>query len=263
MLKENKFRQSFGIKRIQEELKPKKDLACKCCGNTALRKAGMKNNYTFWECSECAFIFTDVSYHEMVETYRMGYHSIDDGAPEKGWAKSLEFLIPAFSHLPGRKLKIMDFGCGESHVPDRLRQVGHKVVAVDIVPPLRPDPDRLTGDVLELDLPTNTFDLIYSYQAFEHISEPKKVLNRLFHLINDNGMILIHTDMETPERKNGKFTDWWYVLPPDHCSFYSHRTFEKMTSGMGHRLIYKDPKTIIAVKKNNMLATAENCSPEI
>jgi SAM-dependent methyltransferase len=225
-----------------------KDLYCKCCGNNSLSTAGIKDNYTFWECTECAFIFTEVEYHEMVDTYRSGYHNVDDGAPEKGWASSMEFLIPAFSCLPGTQLKIMDFGCGESYIPDRLRQVGHHVTAVDIVPPLKPHPDRLTGDIMELDIPVNTFDLIYSYQVFEHISEPKDVLKRLFSLVKDDGMILIHTDMETPERKNGKFTDWWYVLPPDHCSFYSHRTFDKMVSDMGHRVIYKDPKVVLVRK---------------
>lgn len=221
---------------------------CKCCGSKSISKAGNKDNYTFWECTECTFIFTDVEYHEMIDTYRSGYHNVDDGAPKKGWAASMEFLVPAFSCLPGKELKIMDFGCGESYIPERLRKAGHKVTAVDIVPPLEPHPDRLTGDIMELDLPANAYDLIYSYQVFEHISEPKKILKRLFDLAKKDGMVLIHTDMETPERGNTDFTDWWYVLPPDHCSFYSHRTFEKMTGDMGHRIIYKDPKIILAMK---------------
>lgn len=247
---ENKVRKApdHAGKKHQMELRPDKNLYCKCCGNKYLREAGTKNNYTFWECTECAFIFTNVAYHQMVDTYRSGYHNVDDGAPEKGWARSLEFLKPAFSYLPGNKLKIMDFGCGESYVPDRLREEGHKVAAVDIVPPLRPHPDRITGDIMELEIPENTFDLIYSYQVFEHISEPKKILKRLFHLVKNDGIILIHTDMETPERKSGKFTDWWYVLPPDHCSFYSHRTMNKMVSGMGYSIIYKDPKAVMARK---------------
>jgi ubiquinone/menaquinone biosynthesis C-methylase UbiE len=106
----------------------------------------------------------------------------------------------------------------------------------------------VTGDILELDLPENSFDLIYSYQVFEHIAEPRRIIRRLTRLLKDDGMLLIHTDMETPERFQSDFTNWWYVLPPDHCSYYTHQTFEKMFERYGCRLIYKNPKVVMASK---------------
>lgn len=59
--------------------------------------------------------------------------------------------------------------------------------------------------------------------------------------------MLIHTDMETEERKNG-FTDWWYVLPPDHCVFFKHRTFEVMLQDSPHRICHKDPRYVVMRK---------------
>lgn len=221
---------------------------CKCCGEKQLREKGQKNGYIFWECIECSFIFTNIGYGEMVETYKSGYHDIEDGAPKKGWAYSLEFLSPAISCLPGRKLKILDFGCGESYIPDRLRQLDHEVIAVDIVPPLKPHPDRLTGDILKMDITDESFDLIYSYQVFEHIPDPVPVVEKLTALLKKNGVLLIHTDMETEERYSGKFVDWWYVLPPDHCSYFTHKTFQMIFSNVNCRVIYNDPKAVLAKK---------------
>lgn len=222
--------------------------ACKCCGDKVLDHIGKKEGYYFWECATCKFIFTDIPYKEMVKTYASGYHNIEDGAPQKGWAYSLEFLTPALALLPDRKLKILDFGCGESYIPDRLRDNGHKVTAVDIVPPLKEHPDRITGDILKLDIAPDTYDLIYSYQVFEHISEPVPVIRKLLNLLNDKGMLLIHTDMETPEKYAERFIDWWYVLPPDHCSYFSHKTFEKVFEDQKCKMIYKNPKSVMAVK---------------
>jgi hypothetical protein len=56
-------------------------------------------------------------------------------------------------------LRILDFGCGQSLVPDMLRDEGHRVIAVDLAPPLRACPDRLTGPLDALDLAPRGFDL--------------------------------------------------------------------------------------------------------
>jgi 2-polyprenyl-3-methyl-5-hydroxy-6-metoxy-1,4-benzoquinol methylase len=224
------------------------NFACKCCGDYDIINVGKKNGYLFWKCQSCDFIFTDVGYKNMVETYESGYHSVEDGAPNTGWAPSLEFLSPAFLLLPDRKLNVLDFGCGESYIPKKLRQSGHKVVGIDLVPPVEEHSDRITGDILEVDMPVDNFNLIYSFQVFEHIAEPFPVMERLSGFLQENALLLIHTDMETEERYQGKFTDWWYVVPPDHCSYYTHKTFEKLFQKVGCQMIYKSPHVVLARK---------------
>ena len=54
--------------------------------------------------------------------------------------------------------------------------------------------------------------------------------------------------MEPPERKKG-FDQWWYVLPPDHCSFYKKETFEWVLEGSPHKIIAAEAKYIIIRKK--------------
>lgn len=180
----------------------------------------------------------------MVEAYSSGYHSVEEGAPNNGWAKSADFLQPALRLLRGKPLKMLDFGCGESRIPDALRNMGHSVTGVDIVPPVNPHPDRLTGDILDLHLPAGSYDIIYSYQVFEHIAEPLPVIRELLRLLRSDGVLLIHTDMETKERKSG-FLNWWYVLPPDHCSYYRPVTFEKIVENMPAEVIFKGEKVVM------------------
>lgn len=221
---------------------------CKCCGARFVRAIGRKEGFSFWECPECKFIFTDgVSYEEMVEKYQEGYHGCSEGAPRRGWLRTACFLDPALELLGDRRLKILDFGCGESGVWKELRRRGHDSWGVDIVAPRRRNPCRLTGDIMELDLPEEEFDLIYSFQVFEHIPEPLPVVRELLRILKPDGLLLVHTDMEVGEREEN-FFNWWYVLPPDHCSYYRHESFEKMAADSGDQIVYKSEKSVIIRK---------------
>jgi SAM-dependent methyltransferase len=88
------------------------------------------------------------------------------------------------------------------------RAAGRPAVAVDLVPPLRPHPDRLTGDLLALRLAPGTFDLAFAFQVFDHLPEPRPFLNELLRLTRSGGLVLVHTEMETEERAHG-FARWW------------------------------------------------------
>lgn len=238
----------FGI-RCQAHLidaigEPTTDPACRMCGETGLRPAGMVDGYSFVECSDCGMVFTSAVTRTTSEAlYRSGYHGPSEGAPVSGWANA-EFLEPAFDLLPEGPLAILDFGTGQSFVPDMLRAAGHRVIAVDIVAPLRRHPDRLTGSLRACGLADGSFDLVFAFQVFEHLPEPRSVLDGLLRLARPGGLVLIHTDMETPERAAG-LARWWYVSPPDHCAFYRHRTFERVLAGTSHTIAWREPKAII------------------
>lgn len=79
----------------------------------------------------------------------------------------------------------------------------NRAVAVDIVPPTCSYPDRLTGSLLDLELDGNRFDLVFSYQTFEYLPEPRPFLVELLRSLGGMGAPFIHTDMETPEREAG------------------------------------------------------------
>lgn len=219
------------------------------CGNSETSLQGVVKNYNFNVCSCCDFTFCpQITEEYITQLYCEGFHGPEDGAPSRGWGR-LGFLDPVFELLPkGQSLDILDFGTGQSRVPEKLRENGHKVIAVDIVPPLRPHPDRLTGNLLGLQLNGCSYDLVFSFQVFEHLPHPRPLLDELLRLAKPGGLILIHTDMETPERETENFQNWWYVMPPDHCCFYRHKTFEVYLKDMPHEIFWKDEKSIIIKK---------------
>lgn len=224
--------------------------SCRLCGEK-VQFLSAANDYDFYECTHCQLVFCPTLDQEyMNELYRTGYHNAEDGAPKKGWA-DVSFLRPALKLLDADDAHLMDFGCGESTIPELLRNLGYRVTGVDVAPPVRQQENRLTGDILELNLPANTYDLIYSFQVFEHLPEPLPVLNELLRLTVPGGYLLVHTDMEVPERVNQDFNQWDYVSPPDHCVFYRNNTFKVFVEDKPHELVYQDPKMIIIQKDNS------------
>jgi SAM-dependent methyltransferase len=217
---------------------------CRMCGSGDLRSAASVGGFDFAECRSCEFVFAPQMTDTTLErAYAGGWHGVREGAPPAGWA-SRAFLQPAFSRLgPPRRLDVLDFGAGDSTLPSQLRQAGHRCVGVDVMPPARPHPDRLTGRLHELPLPEHRFDLAYSYQVFEHLPEPRPYLDRLLELVKEDGLLLLHTDMETCERD--PFEDWWYVTPPDHCAFFRHRTFDRYLERTPYRIEWRDAKSVL------------------
>lgn len=217
------------------------------CKGRRVAPIGRSEGYPFVECEACGFIFVpSVGRAEVERAYRNGKTHVENGAPEEGWALNPRFLEPAFDRL-GRDaaLEVLDFGCGHSRVPARMRARGHRVIGVDLEPPEHPHPDRHTGDILQLELEANSFDLSYAYQVFEHLPEPRPILDELLRLTRPGGFVLIHTDMETPQRQQGTFFDWFYVLPPDHCSYYRPFTFAHTLENRPAELVWSNPWSVL------------------
>ncbi|MFP4014537.1 MAG: class I SAM-dependent methyltransferase [Chitinispirillaceae bacterium] len=218
-------------------------VTCRICQGPC-SPCGLVDNHPFVECRTCGFVFcTSITQEQLSDWYRRGYHGVQDGAPDIGWANE-NFLEPVWKYLPRSGLTIMDFGAGTSLVGSLLRQRGNRVIEVDIAHSHSSHPDRHTGDIHTLPISAGRFDLIYSFQVFEHIAEPLPILEQFTLLVKPGGYIYIHTDMETPERLES-FRKWWYVTPPDHCSFYRHRTFERFIKNRPLEIVYRDPKSVL------------------
>ena len=230
------------------------DLACRACTGTQIQWLGRKDGYPFVECARCGFIFIPSLERSTMEPHYCRPAADHDEIPQEGWSGGGTFLQPALERLGnGRGLQILDFGCGESRLPAKLREQGHRAIGVDLMPPARPHPDRLSGDLLELNLDSDRFDLIYSYQVFEHLPEPRPIFAELIRLAAPDGLLLIHTDMDTPQRAGG-FFDWFYVMPPRHCSYYRRRTFEVLLEQHAAReeppaeIVWSDPWSVLIQK---------------
>ncbi len=214
---------------------------CRVCGYDATCLVGAKNGHRVRMCENCGLAF--VSNWWTRDALKLCGPGPANAAQHSGHEyRSTDFLSFALDRLQGgnRKLNILDFGCGIGWLCDALRDEGHNVVGVDVVAPALTEKNRWTGDIRDFPVSRPEFDLVVSFQVFEHIPFPWEPLVKLLEVAKPGGLVVIHTNYVLPEKRENML-EWDYFIPPSHCSFYCHRTLGLIASSCGARSVYADP----------------------
>lgn len=117
--------------------------------------------------------------------------------------------------------QVLDAACGEGFGADLLASKAASVQAIDIDATsieharqrygMKQNLDFQQADVTQLDaLPSNSFDVIVSFETLEHVMEQDRMLAGFYRLLKHDGVLLI----STPDKKN--YTDATGVVNPHH-----------------------------------------------
>lgn len=108
--------------------------------------------------------------------------------------------------------RALDFGCGTGLMSEALTSAGFRVTAVDLdLGPKRLLEERLAfsksitffeGDLVTLDLPSGSFDVILALDVLEHISPLAPYVNAFERLLSPNGVLIV----------SGPTENWLYRL---------------------------------------------------
>jgi 2-polyprenyl-3-methyl-5-hydroxy-6-metoxy-1,4-benzoquinol methylase len=106
-------------------------------------------------------------------------------------------------------IRILDYGGGNGLLARRLRTAGFAHVTTY---------DPFTPEFCSR--PDDTFDLITSYETFEHLPDPLPVLDVLVDMLTPSGAVLFSTLVQPPDLD----MTWWYIAPRNgHVSLFSER----------------------------------------
>lgn len=112
--------------------------------------------------------------------------------------------------------KVLDAGCGIGiHLSQVIEWGAEIAVGVDIgMPGLRharnllPSPYVVAASVYQLPFQDGTFDLIYSIDVLEHLSEPIRALAEYYRVCKPGGLVFI----QTPNYPIKRIYDLWHFL---------------------------------------------------
>jgi SAM-dependent methyltransferase len=146
---------------------------------------------------------------------------------------NLRFLEAASALAPG--LRILEIGSGKGALLYYLRRQGHDVRGVEINAWMIDESRRLYGDLpLEptgggaLAFPDGSFDVVLSFDVFEHIRDSDAHLRDVARVLAPGGRYLL----QTPNKwTNSVFeTLRWRSLTAwreDHCALHSYRQLQR------------------------------------
>ncbi len=154
----------------------------------------------------------------------------------------------------GREQRILELGCGEGFLAARLREMGHRVVGVDLLAePRRQDAMEayFAGDLDQglaavrqyVEATGVKFDLILLMDVLEHLPRPERLLRECAALLTPAGRVLI----SLPNVANitvrlgllmGRFE---YadrgILDRTHLRFYTRRTARRLLAGQHYEAV--------------------------
>lgn len=141
----------------------------------------------------------------------------------------------------------LEIGCGDGMVCSVLSS-DHKIKScgMDIDDEMfdarakKNDVEFITGDAKNINKPDNHYDLIFSYNSFEHIVDPEGVLLEALRLLKPGGFMFLSFN-------------------PQYCAAYGFHAYKSVAIPYVHFLFQlKDLKTYIANKKLADISYSEN-----
>lgn len=96
-----------------------------------------------------------------------------------------------------RKGHILDIGCGMGYFLLACRNAGYNVTGIDVSPKAaaycqeKLGINVITGNITEIELTGQQFDVITMWHSLEHVQDPRGCLRKLQLLLNDDGVLVI------------------------------------------------------------------------
>ncbi|MEO6318595.1 MAG: class I SAM-dependent methyltransferase, partial [Acidimicrobiales bacterium] len=159
---------------------------------------------------------------------------------------SHELLLRWLASRP--KGRILDLGCSDGYLAERLRGLGHHVTGVDLVAHdgVKERVDRFVEADLDQGLPPGLdgpFDVILAADVLEHVRSPERILEQMRPLLAPGGTSIVSVPNFGhwyPRLRVGvgRFDyDRRGILDRDHVRFFTMGSFERLVSGGGFRIV--------------------------
>ncbi|MEO8695221.1 MAG: class I SAM-dependent methyltransferase [Acidimicrobiales bacterium] len=227
----------------------RRDLVCLICAGEAARvgrAASMRGavTYDMASCPDCGFAFIVEPRTDFENLYDDDYYrgagfdpSVDYAAEQDErtvrvheWAG----VLAVVRSLHARPIRTwLDYGCGYGGLVSYLRRNGVDAVGHDIGHPA--DHARSVGVsfVSESDLPGHNgrYDVITAIEVLEHAIDPIELLESFRDLLAPDGLVFVTTG--NAERHRRALTEWRYVAPEVHVSYFEPRTLRRAYQSVG------------------------------
>lgn len=235
---------------------------CRIC-DTASDFLLNKDGFDLYCCPSCflVFVWPDPSLEflsQKIYSAESGYQSNKTGNPGliRNTAKTKE-LFKTINELAKGK-KFLDIGCSSGEFMLLAQEKGFQTTGVEL--------NRRTFEVAKahglnvINVPIEnanflpkSFNVIFMGDVIEHVSDPKKLIDKCFELLDESGLLVIITPNLSAFWPKVTFRlykmfgiPWSSVTPPYHLSQFSDSNLKLLVSSRGLKFVrswfYRPPR---------------------
>ena len=212
-------------------------MQCKLCNNPVITIMDLRNNWEFFHCRECEFIFKNPSNFVSKENELKQYNHHNNTMDSPGYVEMFENFIDATFGTNIDKIKnVLEFGSGPGPVLSELLKA--KNLNVDLYDKYFSPQKVYEG---------KRYDLITSTEVIEHIEDITEIFEFFSSHIKSGGYLALMTQFHTNDTED--FKKWWYKNDPTHICFFRPHTFEVLAKMSGFEVLKHDSKKSVFLRK--------------
>lgn len=133
------------------------------------------------------------------DSWNLAYRQPGIVSVDRATNRRMEEVLASLSRLRIPGARILEVGCGTGWLSQRLADFG-SVTAVDLGAEIirkaqasMPHIDFRSGDVLDLELPVNGFDVAVTVETLAHVADQVKFVHRIAQLLKPGGHLVLTT----------------------------------------------------------------------
>lgn len=210
---------------------------CILCGNDNAEFYHKDATRPYFRCSYCRLVFVPPEYRLSREEEKERYDLHENDPSDEGYRNFLKRIVEPLNSLLPPGSEGLDFGSGPGPALHLMfEERGH---SMDLYDPLYEN-NRKVFD--------RTYDFITATEVVEHIHNPGKVLDRLWHHLRPEGYLGIMTKrVRNPEA----FKSWHYIRDKTHVAFFSAETFEWLSRRWNATLRFEESDVVVFQKNGD------------
>ena len=202
-------------------------MKCEKCGNL----------YT-WQYPEGRIAYSDID-QQMIQPEEDKYITTLGDTNGESLAMWYDVLARLTLFTPGKSL--LEVGIGKGELLAVALELGFGITAVELVPgTAKHVADMLNIPVWQADFlkfkTTNRYSIITMGDVLEHVTNPKRALEKAYDLLTDDGVLWISTpNYESSFSRMRKFDDAMW-MEPHHISYFSYNGICKLAENCGFEI---------------------------
>jgi len=179
-------------------------------------------------CVACGFIFSNMfdswSYEDFAANiYNSEYIKFDPDYVEVRPRVNAATVLRMFKNHR-TEIACLDYGGGNGEFASHLRDAGFR--SAETFDEFNPNYRKF---------PPGQFNLVTCFEVFEHVTEPKRLVESLARIIEKGGLILFTTLLQPANIEHVGAT-WWYIGPRNgHVSIFSRKSLALLFERFGLR----------------------------
>ncbi|MHC2995273.1 MAG: class I SAM-dependent methyltransferase [Candidatus Atribacteria bacterium] len=219
-------------------------MKCLCCDSNNIDRKGQKSNYEIFHCKNCGFEFVyPLPDYEQIENHydktrvskdikKLIWKSIyniqnNPNNPKHDWFDRIFDIVKKYTNKD--KLDILELGSAYGYFVHYANTKGYNAVCTESTKKYASSSKGIIkGEILYIEdnlydkyFDDNSFDLIYMEHVFEHIIEPRIVMEKLKPLLRKNGIIFMSLPKHKSLLSRMFGLKWNWTCPPDHLYYYN------------------------------------------